>query len=81
MVGIVLASVRCAGDPGGDAPPSPGTAPDMRPPPLVDYVDPFIGSGGVGFGVGSGFPGASAPFGLVKLGPSTSAAGGSATAP
>ncbi len=37
----------------------------------MDWTDPFIGSGGWGFGVGSAFPGAAAPQGLVKVGPDT----------
>jgi putative alpha-1,2-mannosidase len=37
--------------------------------PLVDYVDPFIGSGGQGFGAGSHNPGAQVPFGILRLGP------------
>lgn len=41
----------------------------VKPP--VDYVNPFIGTGGDGFGVGSTFPGASMPFGMVKLSPDT----------
>lgn len=32
----------------------------------------FIGSGGFGYGVGSAFPGAAAPQGMVKVGPETS---------
>jgi len=39
-------------------------------------VDPFIATGGVGFGVGSGFPGAAWPFGLVRVSPDTSDARG-----
>jgi predicted alpha-1,2-mannosidase len=38
-------------------------------------VDPFIGSGGVGFGVGSISPGPSMPFGLAKPAPDTSSGG------
>lgn len=34
-------------------------------------VDPFIGSGGLGYGFGSAFPGAAAPHGLAKVGPDT----------
>src|SRR5215210_873857 len=37
----------------------------------VQYVVPFIGSGGFGFHFGSAFPGASAPRGLAKVGPDT----------
>jgi predicted alpha-1,2-mannosidase len=36
-----------------------------------DYINPFIGSGGDGFLIGSGTPAATWPFGLVKLGPDT----------
>ena len=35
----------------------------------VDLVDPFIATGGVGFGIGSGFPGVTAPFGMVQISP------------
>lgn len=38
---------------------------------LVEYVDPFIGTGGVGFGIGSLNPGAQVPFGCMRLGPDT----------
>ncbi len=36
---------------------------------LVDRVDPFIGTGGQGFNVGSGLPGATVPFGMIKVSP------------
>ncbi|MBW1870921.1 MAG: GH92 family glycosyl hydrolase [Deltaproteobacteria bacterium] len=36
-----------------------------------ELVDPFIGTGGHYFGVGSGFAGASLPFGMAKPGPDT----------
>ena len=39
---------------------------------LIDYVNPFITTGGQGFGVGSGYPGPAAPFGLIHPGPDTS---------
>ncbi|MBI3183408.1 MAG: glycoside hydrolase family 92 protein [Myxococcales bacterium] len=39
--------------------------------PPADSVDPFIGTGGSGFGQGNAFPGATAPFGMVKVGPDT----------
>lgn len=35
-------------------------------------VNPFIGTGGHGFGVGSSFPGAKVPFGMVAPSPDTS---------
>lgn len=37
----------------------------------VDYVNPFIGTGGDGFGVGSNFPGPQTPFGMVRPSPDT----------
>jgi putative alpha-1,2-mannosidase len=61
----LLFAALLAGACGGD---------DASPPrelPPVDNVDPFIGSGGFGFGSGSSFPGAAAPHGLCKVGPDT----------
>jgi len=48
-------------------------APDQRTEPvdLLAAVDPFIGTGGLGFQVGSGVPGATLPFGHVRLSPDT----------
>jgi predicted alpha-1,2-mannosidase len=43
---------------------------------LVAFVDPFLGTGGVGFGVGQMVPGALVPFGMVKVGPDTESTGG-----
>ncbi len=37
----------------------------------LDFVNPFIGSGGEGYLIGSGTPAATMPFGMVKLGPDT----------
>ncbi len=59
-------------------------AEDVGPPiaataPLVRYVDPFIGTGGVGFGVGSAFPGPQRPFGMVRPGPDTMQSNGAST--
>jgi predicted alpha-1,2-mannosidase len=39
------------------------------------FVDPLIGTGGVGFGVGSIAPGPTLPFGLAKPSPDTSSGG------
>jgi predicted alpha-1,2-mannosidase len=61
-----------------------GGADDAGPPvltadaPLVQYVDPFIGTGGLGFSVGSAFPGPQRPFGLARPGPDTTTPGGAA---
>ncbi len=38
---------------------------------LVDLVNPFIGTAGIGFTVGSALPGHSAPFGMLKVSPDT----------
>lgn len=46
------------------------------PEPLIQHVDPFVGTGGIGYGVGSGFPGPQVPFGLARPGPDTTLAGG-----
>ena len=45
---------------------------------LLAHVDPRISTGGIGFGVGSGYPGAGTPFGLVKVSPDTATANGTA---
>ncbi|MCA9691202.1 MAG: GH92 family glycosyl hydrolase [Myxococcales bacterium] len=42
---------------------------------LTQWVDPRIGSGGTGFGVGSINPGPTVPFSLVKVGPDTGLGG------
>lgn len=39
--------------------------------PRIQYVNPFVGTGGVGFGVGSAFPGPQRPFGLARPSPDT----------
>ena len=38
----------------------------------IAYADPRFGSGGYGFAFGSAFPGASAPNGMMRVGPDTS---------
>lgn len=43
---------------------------------LIDYVNVFIGTGGIGFGVGSMIPGATAPFSMIKLSPDTAMSNG-----
>ncbi len=42
---------------------------------LAPLVDPFVGSGGLGYRVGTTNPGASVPFGMIKPGPDTGLAG------
>jgi len=53
------------------APTGDGPAPIAATAPLIRYVDPFIGTGGAGFGVGSAFPGPQRPFGMIRPGPDT----------
>ncbi|MCY0987307.1 GH92 family glycosyl hydrolase [Nannocystis sp. ILAH1] len=62
---------------------SPTTGPEepelpgmFAPAPLVQHVNPFIGTGGSGYGVGSSYPGPQVPFGLARPGPDTTLAGG-----
>lgn len=45
--------------------------PPSEPVDLPSYVDPFIATGGIGYGVGCGYPGAAVPFGMVKASPDT----------
>lgn len=51
--------------------------PQESRPPLVKFVDPFIGTGGDLFNVGNALPGATLPFGLVKVSPDTTPGVGS----
>lgn len=51
--------------------PVPSDAPVAATAPLSRYVNPFIGTGGVGYGTGSAFPGPQRPFGMVRPGPDT----------
>ncbi|MFH2010439.1 MAG: GH92 family glycosyl hydrolase [bacterium] len=65
----------------GDSSPSDGDAgaPDGEvdyPENPYDAVDIFVGTGGDGFGVGSALPGATMPYGMVKLSPDTSSVNG-----
>ena len=65
-VAVALVLLAACGD---DAVPPPAVV-DVTDP--LPYVDPRIGTGGLGFGYGSCFVGAVVPHGLVKLGPDTS---------
>lgn len=62
MIFIVtmLLAAGCKGEEGPDYPDTPCQA-----------VDVFVGTGGDGYGVGSALPGATMPFGMVKLSPDT----------
>jgi predicted alpha-1,2-mannosidase len=64
-----------------DVDPSDRGLPDVPNPELMTIeeamaaVDPFIGSGGYGFGYASLTPAVQTPFGMVRLGPDTTARG------
>ncbi|AKT44122.1 GH92 family glycosyl hydrolase [Chondromyces crocatus] len=89
---IALLTAACSSSdperpaPGTPDPPGPETCyapPEGDDPARVEaiapfrrYVDPFIGTGGVGFGVGSAFPGPQRPFGMVRPGPDTTSPSG-----
>lgn len=47
--------------------------------PYTQWVNPFIGTGGIGFGTGSAYPGPQTPYGMAKPGPDTSNGGKSIT--
>jgi predicted alpha-1,2-mannosidase len=80
MMAVSACDDGAASEPHDDA----GVDAAMGPPPvaaeapLVQYVDPFIGTGGVGFSIGSAFPGPQRPFGLARPGPDTATANGGA---
>ena len=61
-------------DEGVDAGPPP--EPRAAPRPYVDHVDPLIGSGGLGFGIGSASVAPQMPFGMARPGPDTAGEGG-----
>ncbi len=66
-----------APDTGLDAGPPP--APTSAEAPLTQWVDPFIGTGGVGYNdIGSTHPGPQWPFGMVRPGPDTANEAGEA---
>jgi len=66
---VALADSEAPAD-AADAPDVP-TLPGPDDPPFTRWVDPFIGTGGHLANVGSSTPAATAPFGLVKVGPDT----------
>ncbi|MFO0612680.1 MAG: GH92 family glycosyl hydrolase [Polyangiaceae bacterium] len=81
-MGCAWLVVACDGEPPVTNPPPtdegcwvrPGAdegAPVSATAPFTRYVDPFIGTGGLGFGTGSAFPGPEMPFGMVRPGPDT----------
>ena len=67
------ASADAALDP--DLGPVPAPAPLVGPDEALTLVDPFIGTGGFGFGYAAMTPAAQVPLGMVRLGPDTTRAG------
>lgn len=67
LFGLVVILIGCIEEP---QPPLTYTPPEFEAPEgLLEYVNPFIGTGGFGFGTGATFPGATYPFGIVHLSP------------
>jgi len=60
-----------------DAGPPPPSTPASEP--LIEHVDPFLGTGGSGYNdLGNCYPGPATPYGMVHPGPDTQAEGGAA---
>lgn len=72
VIATAVLFTACGSDGDGNSTNEPAWAPA----PYVQYVDPFIGSGGLGFGYGSTVTGACAPFGMVRLAPDTTMSAG-----
>jgi predicted alpha-1,2-mannosidase len=53
-----------------------GPQPNVPPGPLGQYVNPFIGTGGISYLCANNHPGAGVPFGMVRLSPDTVSRGG-----
>lgn len=70
MIALLLLFCGCADH---SSHPTPAVARD-----LVALADPRIGTGGLGYSVGCGFPGATLPHGLVKVSPDTASQSGAA---
>ncbi|MCC6213584.1 MAG: GH92 family glycosyl hydrolase [Polyangiaceae bacterium] len=67
VLGAVLGAVAC----GEEARQASSTPPPPPAPDLFEAADLRIGTGGVGFGVGSAYPGPAVPFALIHPGPDT----------
>lgn len=72
FVGCGDSAMDSSRDAGVDAP---DPEPQRAEAPYAAYVNPFIGTGGLGYGTGSAFPGPQTPFGLARPGPDTSVEG------
>ncbi len=65
---LAFAAAACGSD---DRPGAQDDGPPLVEAPLTRFVDTRIGTGGVGFGVGSAYPGPAMPFGMIHAGPDT----------
>jgi predicted alpha-1,2-mannosidase len=73
-ISSLVAAVACGGDDDADddddvEADAAVPLPEVEDP--LDWIDPTIGTGGIGFSYGSAFVGAAVPHGLVKVGPDT----------
>ncbi len=85
---VVLVALGCDGsvavpdggtDAGATDPVDAGPPPPPRPAvrPLIQHVDPFLGTGGSGYNdLGNAYPGPARPYGMVHPGPDTQEMGG-----
>ena len=74
------AALDAAGDASVDAALDAGPPPESRPAatPLTQWVNAFVGTGGLGFGYASCAPAAQRPYGMVRPGPDTTLPDGAA---
>lgn len=72
VIVLLLMACRPSVDTGSDV------GPAAEPVDLMEHINPFIGTGGIGYGVGGSYPGAGVPFGLVKVSPDTADANNNA---
>jgi predicted alpha-1,2-mannosidase len=66
LTALAALGAACSGDPGDD-----NGAPVRTRVDLFSAIDPRIGTGGLGFGVGSTYPGPALPFAMIHASPDT----------
>lgn len=67
LVGVALSLAACGGEPEESETP-------LEAAELFAAVDPMIGTGGIGFGVGSAYPGPAVPFAMIHPSPDSRSA-------
>lgn len=70
VVGVDQDDILC--DPIDDIADDSATAATPTSAPFIQWVNPFIGTGGIAWGTGSTYPGAQVPFGMARPSPDTS---------